>query len=147
MRKITRIKLLLTATLLSIIFYAFGQDRMIPYSEMPEKIQSYVSTHFPNLKVIKSKLDTELSGDEYEIVLADGTELEFNNRYEIISMEGAGKLPDSVIPTAVLQYTQSNYPNAYINEWEQKFGRQKIELNTGLELIFDRNGKFIGIDD
>jgi hypothetical protein len=58
-----------------------------------------------------------------------------------------GKLQDSVIPTKILDYVSSTYPDNYIIGWElEDKGRQQVTLNNNLELEFDKDSKYLRID-
>lgn len=146
MKRISVSGLLLIAIMFYSALYSFAQDKQMPFSQMPEKVQSFVKKHFSQQTVVSSKLDVEVTGREYEVKLSDGTELEFDSKLNIKSIDSKVKLPDGVIPSKILLYTKKNYPNNYITDWERKTNYQKIELNSELELIFDKDGQFIRLD-
>lgn len=83
----------------------------------------------------------------YDVWLSDNVKLEFNRKYEIIDIESASKLPDSVIPAKILDYINMRYPQLFIKEWAKDDNRQEVELNNELTLIFSKSGDFIRIDD
>jgi hypothetical protein len=127
----------------------FAQDKVVPYSQMPSKIKNYVTTHFPKHTVIQSEIDIEELGfsKHYEIDLSDGIELKFNNKNQIIAIDGKSKLPDSVIPKKIGQYIATNYPNNVITDWEIDGKNQQISLDNDLEFEFNMNGDFVKIDN
>ena len=45
--------------ILTVSVSVFGQDKVVPYSEVPSQIQTYVKKHFPNSKIIQSEVDYE----------------------------------------------------------------------------------------
>jgi hypothetical protein len=54
----------------------------------------------------------------------------------------------AALPQAILTYISTNYPDNTIHEAEiEDNGQYEIELNNGIELIFDPQGNFLGIDD
>ncbi|APG59920.1 PepSY-like domain-containing protein [Christiangramia salexigens] len=54
----------------------------------------------------------------------------------------------SSLPQSILNYVTENYPNLTIREAEiEDNNNYEVELSNGLELIFDSNGNFLGIDD
>ncbi len=54
----------------------------------------------------------------------------------------------SSLPQPILDYVSSNYPDVTIREAELEDNNNfEIYLSNGLELIFDANGNFLGIDD
>jgi hypothetical protein len=127
----------------------FAQDKVVPYSQMPSKIKNYVTTHFPKHTVIQSEIDIEELGfsKHYEIDLSDGIELKFNNKNQIIAIDGKSKLPDSVIPKKIGQYIATNYLNNVITDWEIDGKNQQISLDNDLEFEFNMNGDFVKIDN
>lgn len=66
---------------------------------------------------------------------------------QVKEINGKSKLPDSVIPTKILSYVKSNYPNNYITEWESGRRKQQVELNNDLSLDFNHSGVFLRIDN
>tara|TARA_R100000935_G_C2802858_1_gene151313 strand:+ start:319 stop:1065 length:747 start_codon:yes stop_codon:yes gene_type:complete len=52
------------------------------------------------------------------------------------------------LPQSILTYISSNYPNNTITEAEvEDNNNYEVELDNGLELVFDHQGNFLGIDD
>lgn len=128
------------------IITSCDKEVIVGENDTPSKIKTYVTTHFPTTsiqRVVKDKDGTEL----YEVYLANGVKLEFNNHNEIIDIDGNSKLPDSVIPPSLLNYVITNYPSNYIKGWEVQGANQELQLNNGLELIFNMAGDFIRIDE
>lgn len=124
-----------------------SNDIYLSDSEIPETIQSYITTHFGENMILNAEKETENDEVNYEIYLTDNTNLEFNSNYEIIDIDSTSKLPDSVIPEAILDYTATNYPDNYITDWELELDHQQVELDNNVELEFDINGDFIRIDN
>lgn len=54
----------------------------------------------------------------------------------------------AALPQAILTYISTNYPENTIHEAEIEDNNNfEVELNNGIELIFDAQGNFLGIDD
>lgn len=98
MNKIKLIKIITFLTLSMFTSLSFAQDKIMPYSQVPSEIKSYIKNHFPKHSVIQSEIDMEGLSKQYEITLSEGIELKFNNKNQIINIDGKSKLPDSVIP-------------------------------------------------
>lgn len=140
----------LSALLLTLVF-AFtltscDQESTISPDNLPNEIDSYISTHFPENTVLQAIKDKEGLKSTYEITLSDNIYLEFDSKMNITDIDGNAKLPDSVIPEKILQYVAFNYPNNYITDWELDDRNQQIQLDNGLDLEFNMNGDFIKID-
>jgi hypothetical protein len=147
MKKMRLVKVVVFLTLSFITTLALAQDRIVPYSEIPAGIKSYVAKHFPKHNVIQSKIDMDGLSKQYEITLSDGIELTFNNKKQIIEIDGKSKLPDSVIPKKIRNFVAKNYPKNVITEWKIDGRRQQVGLDNDLDLEFKKNGDFIKIDN
>src|SRR5699024_4641471 len=113
----------------------------------PKQIKKYVQKHFPDNTIVKAEMEKEILGPvEYEVKLNNRTEIEFDDT-KMVKIESHSELPGSVIPDKIAAYVKSNYPNNYIIQIEIEHNRRGVELNDDLELIFDKNGNFAGIDD
>lgn len=124
-------------------------EQIIAYDALPQDAKSYIAAHFPGtntVRIEKNKVP-EFDGVVYEVNLSNGVEIDFDINGVMLGIDGNNtKLPDSVIPQAILQYVTANYPNAFINDIEVKNYGYKIELNNDLDLRFDSEGNFVGID-
>lgn len=140
------LKIFLTAVLV----YTFGplqaQDYYLRADEFPVEITSFVKEHFPNSDVVSIKREGKRK-IEYEVKLQNREELEFDENFTIKDMESKMGLPDTVIPEKIRTYVAKNYPGKRIEEWKRKRKGQEIELDNGLEILFDFDGNFIKIDD
>jgi len=131
---------------LTLLFTACDKTRVVGEDDLPKEARLYVTQHFPSyevLQVVKERDDLKTS---YEVHLSEGYQLEFSKKGGIRSVEGINQLPDSVIPVAVLEYVGTNYPDNVIIDWELDDREQEVKLNNGLELKFDKNGRFLRID-
>lgn len=115
--------------------------------EIPTQLLAYVIQYFPESTIIRAIKETDDNTVSYELYLSGNFELEFNEAFEITSIEGNTQLPDAVIPAPILDYVNQNYPNNFIVEWELEDDNQQVELDNGLELEFTLTGEFIGIDN
>lgn len=124
-----------------------NNDR-VSYTSLPEGIKTILNTHF---KGKDNFLFAEKDKSEYEVKLKDGSEIDFDLQGNIKSVEVVpGKsVPSAIIPSTITSYVSANYPGKVIEEYEVKLLGYKVELSgyPSLELIFDKNGGFIGLDD
>lgn len=112
----------------------------------PTEIQQFLNTHYKDQNVVKFKTDKDKNLMKYKVTLSNNTKLEFDNNYKITEIDSKVKVPESVVPTAILAYVKANYPNNYITDWELDDLNQQVELNNGIELEFNMNGEFLRID-
>ncbi|MBP8754743.1 MAG: PepSY-like domain-containing protein [Chitinophagales bacterium] len=142
-------KRVLFMTLVVFIFTALGCEKegIINENKLPTDIKMYLETHFPSCSTIRIIKDEENKELTYDITLDCGINIEFNGNNEVIDIDGISQLPNSVIPSNILDYTLIEYPNDFIIGWELEGINQQIELNTTLVLEFDSNGNFLRIVD
>lgn len=133
-------------SILTLALAACDKTRVVGEDDLPKEAHLYVTKHFPEhevLQVVKERDDLKTT---YEVRLSEGYQLEFSKKGEIRGIEGNNRLPDSVLPPAILDYVQTNYPDTFILDWELDDRGQEIKLANRLELKFDRNGQFLMID-
>ena len=81
-------------------------------------------------------------------VLFDGTELEFRNNGQWIKVDcGMNPLPNGILPANTAKYLTAKFPMNFATHIKYEHKRYEVELNNDLDLLFDKNGNFIGIDD
>lgn len=132
---------------LSLIAISCEKEVLISKNELPLEITVYIATHFSENEIIQVVKDKDGLDLTYDITLENGFFLEFNRKKEIKDIEGTFKLPDSVIPSALLDYVSTYYADNFIVGWEIDDKNQQITLNNGLELLFTMSGNYIRIDN
>lgn len=125
-----------------------AKDRLITFAELPQTAQNIVQTHFDVNQVSYVTEDVELLGKEYELRLTDGTKLEFKNDGSLKKIDCQySPVPEALVPAQVLEQVKAKFPQNFIIEWGEDDWGWKAELNNKLELKFNRNFDFVGIDD
>ena len=94
-------------------------------------INNFVKQYFPEATVLMVDSDW----DEYEVRLSDGTQIEFT------------RSPDELVPEQIANYVKTSFTNQRIVKIEKKRRSWEIELNSELEIKFDKNFNVIRIDD
>ena len=174
--------------------YASLSDSQLS-DDIQQKITSYINTYHATLQIIK----VEQERNKIEIVLAGGTELNFDAEGNFVSLDNDRddasqenhdndasdsndgddasqenhdndasdsndgddasqenhdndkyqKLSDlsAEVKKNIQSYIQPNYPNASITEIEIENNKIEVELNNGVEIVFDLNGNFVRLDD
>lgn len=131
----------------SMILMSCEKEKVLdPETDVPNVVQNYISTHFPNSKIVKVIKEVDNTKKKLKIRLEEGTSLTFNNKDEIIEIESKRELPQSVVPEKIWDYVEGNYPNNHIIEWELDGNKQDVDLDNGLQLEFNLNGDFVRID-
>jgi Protein of unknown function (DUF2874). len=56
-------------------------------------------------------------------------------------------VPTGFLPTAMANYVATNFPGVNIIEVNKERSKFEVELNNGVELVFDKNGNFLRYDN
>ncbi len=141
-----RLFTLLLVTLFAGVAFA-DNDRAIDFNELPEKAQKFIQTHFPNYELSYAKKDVDFFYSEYEVMLVDGTKLEFSGDGEWKDVEcRKGAVPAAIVPKQITEYVAKRYPDTKILKIDRE-DNYDIELSNRLELTFDKKYRLIDIDD
>ena len=143
----TRTSILLLSAFFAIsILTSCEKETVLPASDVPAEIETYVKTHFSDHKILQVIKDKDGFTKSYDVILEGGFSLEFDRKLEIIDIDGTGRLPDSVIPAKILDYVSQNYSGNYITDWEIDGKNQQVGLENELDLEFNMSGEFLRID-
>lgn len=117
-------------------------------ADIPAQAQSMLKKYFPKKTVNHIKIDKKLVGDtEYDVILNDGTEIDFNGKGEWEEIDcGNNSIPTGILPNTIHSYVKQNYKGAKIISVEKKNNKYEIELSNGVDLLFDRAGNFLKIE-
>ena len=102
------------------------------------------AAHFNGVDVLSVRKD----GFQYDAVLFDGTELEFRHSGQWIKVDcGLNPLPEGILPANTAKYLAAKFPMNFATHVKYEHKRYEVELNNELDLVFDKNGNFMGADD
>ncbi len=94
---------------------------------LPVKAQTLLSNHFNNQKVILATIETGVTNKSYDVVLQNGTKLEFDKKGNLTEIDcKQGKVPAKLIPQAIRNYLKENYPAQAVKKIELTDCFQKI---------------------
>lgn len=115
---------------------------------LPAAITTFIKQSFANASIVGVETDYDHGGLEYDVYLSDGTKIDFdaNHQWETIDCHGK-TVPAAFVPKAIATYVRSNYQNMPIVKIHKEHYGYEIELPNGLDLNFDRSGRFMGMDD
>ena len=143
------IKILAMTLLLG--FYAAacsGGDKVITVNELPAAAQTFIGKYFGAKKVMLVKKDKEGVKTYYDVLMADGTKLEFDKKGEWRDIETKSEgVPATLVPTEISSYVSKNYPDQRILQIDRDRSGFQIELSNGLDLEFNKKFQLVEIDD
>ena len=125
----------------------FAQNRIINFNELPKLGKDFIIKYFGSENVKHIISDDDYFFNDYELVLTNGTEIEFNKDGEWKDIDGKkNRIPTAFIPKEITSYVNKSFPNTGIVKIEKERFKYSIELTNGLELDFNNKGKFLRID-
>ena len=147
MRTFTKLFAAMVALFASVSFVSC-KDVIITADKLPAAAQTFIKEYFPGSDISYAKKDKELTKTTYEVVLQDGTEIDFDSKgqWDKIDCKRA-TVPAKLIPDAIATYVQTNFPGQAIVKIDKELFGYEIELLNDLELKFDKNGRLVNIDD
>ena len=114
---------------------------------LPAPITAFIKQHFPNATVVGVEPDHEHGGLEYDVYLNDGTQIDFDANIQWEKVECMRGVPAFFVPKAIATYVKGSYQNLAITKINKEYHGYDIELANGMELSFDKSGRFMGMDD
>ncbi len=140
--------ILILTTILAITGIISCKDSIITADRLPDAARSFINEYFAENTISYIKKDRGLANISYEVVLQDGTEIEFDKSGNWDSIDcKRNAVPAGLVPDAISEYVQVNFPGQLIVKIDREAFGYEIELSSDLELKFDKNGKMLEIDD
>lgn len=144
MKKIMTMLVVLT---LSITACA-DRHQMIGVSDLPTQAQAFIQKHFNISDIAYIERDRDGIHYEYNVYLKNSTEIDFDHHGNLQSIDcKRTSVPEGIVPEAIISFISSHYPNLFVVEYVIDYRHQTVELNNEIELIFDREGHFLRMDD
>lgn len=124
-------------------------DKPVAVEQLPQPVKAFIQQHFPGQTITYAEKDVELTGSKYDVVLADGTRVDFDtdNVWDKIECTMASPVPTAVIPAPIVTHIQTNFPDAMILKIDKDHDGYEVELANGLELKFNKQGVLTEMDD
>lgn len=141
-------KLLLALAILVTSVAGFAQKYTRDVNVLPAKAQTFIKNNFKK-DINHIKVENKTFGKkEFDVILNNGTEIEFDHDGNWKSIDcGNSAVPSSVVPVQITNYVNQNYKGQKIVEIEIERNKYDVQLSNGLDLEFDRSGRFLRIDD
>ena len=124
-----------------------GNDKPIAVNALPVKAQTLLSNHFNNQKVMLATIETGVINKTYDVVLQNGTKLEFDKKGNLTEIDcKRGIVPALLIPQAIKNYLMANYAGQSVKKIEMNKNEYEVELANGLDLTFNKHFQLIDLD-
>ena len=134
--------------LLAILFiggsvFASSRKKAIDPDNLPKPAIELIQKHWPSCAIDMAYIN----GKEYEVLLTDGTLIEFDAKGVWKEMKCTDGLPVTLVPVYITRYVVNRYPKQLIIDCEKMRGGYVIQLTNGLEIQFDLRGNVTHVDD
>ena len=143
-------KITMFVLLLVTVTSVSAEDKVIPFSKLPTKAQTFVKKHFSEKDVATVMMDTEyFIKKEYKVILKNGSKIEFGSdgEWEQVEMKGGSAVPALIIPQKISEHIRKSFPDTFVKEIKKERSRYEVEISNGLDLEFSKEGAFIRVDD
>jgi len=125
-----------------------SNDRPVTFEQLPQKAQQFIKQHFSNLQISIAKQDMDLTDKNYDVIFVNGDKIEFNSNGEWTNIDCKyGNVPDSAIPSEILNYVKTYHKDLTIIKIEKDRRNYEVKLKNKIELIFDYKYNFVKYDD
>ena len=148
MKRIFRILMIAICCIVSCNMVAnAGNDNPISVNALPAKAQTWLSQHFNGQKVMLATIESGVVSRSYDVVLKNGTKLEFDKKGNITEIDSKqGTVPTKLIPQSINDYVKDNYAGQSVKKIEMNKNEYEVELTNGLDLTFNKHFQLIDID-
>ena len=124
-----------------------GNDKPINVNELPAKAQTLLSKHFKGQKVMLATIESGVVSRSYDVVLKNGTKLEFDKKGNLTEIDcKQGIVPSQLIPQPIKNYLKENYRGETVRKIELNKKEYEVELTNGIDLTFNKHFQLIDID-
>lgn len=123
-------------------------DKVISKNQLPAQAQSFLNENFAGSGISYAKLETDFFERSYEVMLLDGTKLEFTNKGNWKEVDCRySEVPEAIIPAPVKKYISDNYEGSKVLKIERDSRGYDVKLSNRLELKFNKDFEIVDIDD
>lgn len=127
---------------------ANAQKKTVDMKQLPEKAKLFLTKHFPDQAVTTVTEDKDTFSTDYTVLLDNGMEVDFDKKGNWEEVDGKNKaIPTAVIPEAIATYLGANYATGIPVKLDKGARDYEVKLDSGTELKFGLDGKFLRIDD
>ena len=119
----------------------------ITRSQLPQKAQTFLSTHFPDSKISLTRKEIDVTELNYDVIFTDGCKVEFDRKGNWTEVDSINHpLPAGNEPEAIEQVVKAHYPDAKVVKIERDRREYDVKLNNRVELTFNKKMQLIDID-
>lgn len=116
---------------------------------LPPNAISVIKSNYADANIVQIEIERKaIGGDEYEVILANGTKIDFNHDGSIESVKAGpnGEVPLALVNGNVSKYLSANYTGQKVTEYDVDGKGIEVKLSSGIEVEFDSAGQFLRLD-
>lgn len=144
-----RLNVFLVALMVSMGALYADNDRIVKdINELPEQSRSFLSSYYKNIPVSHIRIEKNLLFVEsYDVILTDGTKIEFQRSGEWKEVKGTPQsIPAEIVPAYIQSYVRDHFAGSEIYCIDKDSDDIEVDLTNGIELRFDLKGNLLEID-
>lgn len=123
------------------------QSASVNLADLPANALTSINQFYEQENIASYEIkNIPIVGKSYEVKFNDGAEVGFDESGNWHEWKDAKGLPDGILPAGVKDYITKNYANTFATSVDKESKKIKVELASDVDLEFDANGKFVGID-
>lgn len=135
-------KIIIAFLLFMTSWFMTAQEK-VSVNALPKEGTEFVAKYFKDQKVKTIFKVTENRKPKYEVTLENGIEIEMNDRGRWTEIEGKNNaVPTGFLKEATTNYLKANYASQRVSEIEKGPRFIFVELENGVKLQFEAEGKF-----
>ncbi len=125
--------------LLLVSAFTFADDKIVSVEDLPQPARDFITQNFLGVNVNFVVEDW----NDYEVMLMDGTELDFDKKGNWEKVKNRNMLPTTFLPANASDYINKMYPGTNIVEIERDWNKYEVKLANNWELYFDKDGNYL----
>ncbi len=123
-------------------------DIPIQKNQLPKAAQQFIDQHFATCEISYAMKDSDALDVTYEVVFVNGYKLEFDKKGNWTEVNcKTTAVPDAIVPAKIKTYVSQNFGQQFIVKIDKQRSETEVDLNNGLELVFDSKDNFKRMED
>ena len=124
-------------------------DKPVIPEQLPVPVKSFIQQTYPGQTITFAQNDPALTGWKYAVFWAEGCHVEFDNddMWDKVESPMTQPVPAQLIPAPIATHLQANFPGAFVTKIDKERNGYEIELATGVELKYNKQGALMEMDD
>lgn len=144
-----KIVISLVASLMAVVALARDPELKIPYNQIPEAAQQFLTQYFPANPVRNTTQKFDDGVSEYKAYLKGGVIVEFDmlGGWNEIGLTRGGNMPRMILPDVVQETLDSRFGDKRIIKMENNGYEYKIKFTDRTEVEINMNGQITEFDN